>query len=149
MPKIVVIEELTERLERRVAVGKPHQNQLLESGFTMILAISLAGEVLLFRDLTFEDGSWRKLIDEGQQKLIERALANLFSEKGYCVCPQLRSALTAVACHHKVECLVDQTESIDIARAHRPLCWPMLVQTVGKRPRGVKIRKDYVTGNGE
>ncbi len=146
LPKIVVIEELAEGLERRIAVGEPHQHQLLERRFAMILAIGLAGEILLYRDLTFEDGSRRKLIDEGQQKLIERALANLFPEKGNGLRPQLRSALAAVTCHHKVERLVDQTESIEIARTDRPLRGATFVQAVGKSPRRVKIRKDHVAG---
>ena len=45
----------------------------------MILAIRLAGEVALCRDLRFKDGRWRKLLDKSKQQIFERALADLFA----------------------------------------------------------------------
>jgi len=115
----------------------------------VILAIGLAGEIFLGCDLRAEDCGRRKFLDEGQQQLVERSLADLFSEKGDGVRPQLWSALSAVARHHEMERLVDQTESVDIARTHRPLSGSMFVQTVSKGPRRAKIREDHVAGNRE
>ena len=148
--QVGVVEQLPERVGRRVRIGEPAVGELLEGDLAVGRPVGLARQVVEGRQLAAVDGERREACREPGQRRVDGLSAQHLVQVVKRVVDRLRVLLLAVQPHDGVQDLVDEAERVQLARADRRVGHavgaPARGHLRGQAPDRAQVRQDHVPG---